>query len=89
MQSVEFRNIRRGGTLCFNGLYKVLPSYSMGSSDVKYPPEVCGESQHTVGAAEEPSKQSVNLGLSARQNDHEQTARFVRCCVIHHQKLLE
>jgi hypothetical protein len=61
----------------------------MGSSDMKDPSEFCGESEHTVGAAEEPSKQRDNFGLSARQDHHEQTARFVRCCVVHHQKLLE
>ena len=61
----------------------------MGSSDIKDPTEVCGESQHTVGAAADPSKQRFNFGLSARQNHHEQTAKFVGCCVIHHQKLLE
>jgi hypothetical protein len=56
---------------------------------MKDPSEVCGESQYIVGAVEDPSKPRVNFGLSARQNHHEQTARFVGCCVVHHQKLLQ
>jgi hypothetical protein len=66
----------------------VFSSNSMGSSDMKDPSEVYGVSRHAVSAAEEPFKPRANFGLSARQNDHEQTARFVGCCVVHHQKLL-
>jgi hypothetical protein len=75
--------------LCFKRLHEIFPSYSMGSSDVKGPSEVCRESQHTAGAAEGPPEQRVTFGLSARHNDHGLTARFVGRCVAHHQKLLE